>query len=298
VSVAPSERSRGALALVGTTALWGISFPLVGDVVAGRTQGQLLCFLALRFGLATLAFLPLGGALRDATRAAGARAWALAGGVGVVLFAGFYLQTWGLMHTSPGRSAFITVLSVPMVPLFAALLHRRRPSPVHLAASGLATLGIGLVLAPGGALEPNLGDLLTLLSAVAFALQILLLEVATRRAPTVIVAVGQIAAVGVVAALALLLVPLELPAEWPGLWRGVGVTGILCTTLALGLMTWGQARVRAEVAAVLFALEPVFAALFEWLFFGAGLGPWQLGGAAVVFGSVVWAARVPVEAEG
>ncbi len=118
------------------------------------------------------------------------------------------------------------------------------------------------------------------------------------KGPTVIVAVGQIAAVGVVAALALLLVPLELPAEWPGLWRGVGVTGILCTTLALGLMTWGQARVRAEVAAVLFALEPVFAALFEWLFFGAGLGPWQLGGAAVVFGSVVWAARAPVEAEG
>jgi drug/metabolite transporter (DMT)-like permease len=295
VSTAGSERSRGALALVATTALWGISFPLVGDVVEGRTQGQLLYFLALRFGLATLAFLPLAGVLRAATRQAGWRAWAVSAGVGVVLFAGFYLQTWGLMHTTPGRSAFITVLSVPMVPLFAALLHRRRPSPVHLVASAVATAGIGLVLAPGGELQPNLGDLLTLLSAVAFALEILLLEVATRRAPTSIVAVGQIAGVGLVAGAALLVVPLELPTEWPGLWRGVGVTGILCTTFALGLMTWGQARVRAEVAAVLFALEPVFAALFEWLFFGAGLGPWQLGGAAVVFASVVWAARVPVE---
>ena len=292
------DRSRGALALVATTALWGISFPLVGDVVEGRTQGQLLYFLALRFALATVAFLPLAPVLLRATREAGWRAWAASLGIGVVLFAGFYLQTWGLMYTTPGRSAFITVLSVPMVPLFAAVLHRRRPSPVHLAASAVATGGIGLVLAPGGELEPNLGDLLTLLSAVAFALEILLLEVATRRAPTSIVAVGQIAGVGLVAGLALLVVPLELPTEWPGLWRGVGVTGLLCTTLALGLMTWGQARVRAEVAAVLFALEPVFAALFEWLFYGAGLGPWQLSGAGIVFASVVWAARVPVEEEG
>ena len=291
-----TDRSRGVFALVLTTALWGISFPLVGDVVEGRSQGQLLLFLFLRFSLATLAFLPLAGVLRDATRSAGARAWLLSLGVGALLFVGFYLQTWGLKYTTAGRSAFLTVLSVPMVPLFAALWHRRRPSPVHLGASLVATLGIGLVLAPGGSLEPNLGDGLTLLSACAFALEILLLEAVTRRAPTSIVAVGQIAGVALIAGLALLVVPFEIPESWPGLTRGVVVTGLLCTTFALGLMTWGQARVRAEVAAVIFALEPIFASGFEWGVYGVGLGPWQLAGAGVVFASVVWAARIPVEA--
>lgn len=290
-----NERSRGVLVLVAVTALWGISFPLVGDVVEGRTRGQVLLFLFLRFGLATLSFLPVARPILRKARGAGARPWLLSLAIGALFFVAFFLQSLGLQHTTPSRSAFVTVLSVPMVPFLGALLHRRAPSPVHLVASLLATLGIGLVLAPGGELEPNRGDWLTLASAAVFAVEILLLEYVTRRAPTLIVAFGQIAGVALFSGLALLFVPLELPEAWPGLATGVVVTGLVCTTLALGGMTWGQARVGAEVAAVIFALEPVFATLFVWLLIGQGLGPLQSVGGLVVFGAVAWSARVPVD---
>jgi drug/metabolite transporter (DMT)-like permease len=289
------ERTRGVLALVAVTALWGVSFPLVGEAVAGRSPGQVLYFLFLRFGLATLSFLPITRAVVRKARGKGFRPWGLSLTIGALFFVAFLLQSLGLQHTDPSRSAFVTVLSVPMVPFLAALVHRRRPSRVHQWSSLVATGGIALVLAPGGRLEPNLGDWLTLASAFVFAVEILLLEYVTRRAPTLIVTVGQIAGVALFAALALACVPFELPESWPGLWQGVLVTGLVCTTLALGGMTWGQARVGAEVAAVIFALEPIFAALFVWVLGGAGLGPLQSAGGLVVFAAVAWSARVPVD---
>lgn len=287
----------GVAVLVLVAALWGISFPLVEVALSGRNQGQILYFLFLRFGLATLMFLPIAPSVWRTTRQVGAQPWVYAFGIGVLFFLGFYLQSWGLKYTDSSRSAFITVLSVPMVPFIAAVIHRRAPKRLYLIASLVATLGIGLVLAPGGELAPNRGDWLTLASAFIFALEIVVLGYVAQRAPTSIIVVGQIAGVALIAGLVLLFVPVELPESWPGLTRGVVITGIFCTTLALGGMTWGQVRVRPEVAAVIFALEPVFAALFVWLYLGRGLGAVQGLGGLVVFCAVAYTARAEVGAE-
>lgn len=279
--MSPRERT-GAWVLVLVTLLWGVSFPLVGDVASGRDLPQLVYFLLLRFGLASACFLPVAPRLVATSSGRGALPWLYGLGLGVLLFFSFLLQTLGLSITTPSRSAFITMLSVPMVPFVAALLQRRAPSLAHTVGSLVATLGVGLVLAPGGTLAPNAGDALTLGCALVFTLEILALEHVARRAPAVVLAFGQIAGVALCAALALAFLPLEVPAEWPGLWLGVGVTGVFCTTLALGGMTWGGARVRAEVAAVIFALEPIFAALFTWALRGEAMGPWQWAGGVVV----------------
>lgn len=276
------------------TILWGVSFPLVGEVAAGRPLGLLLVFLALRFSLATLCFLPFLRPLLRASAGRGVRPWLDAGRIAALLFGGFLLQTMGLVHTTPSRSAFVTMLSVPMVPFLAALWHRRGPSRTHVLASLVALVGVGGVLSPGGRLAPNLGDALTLAAALFFALEILLLERLTRRSPVLVLAVGQIAGVALLSLAALAWLRPALPSEWPGLGRGVVVTGILCTSLALGLMTFGQARVRAEVAALVFALEPVFASLFELAWTGRGMSPVQWGGAALVVAAVAASARAPV----
>jgi drug/metabolite transporter (DMT)-like permease len=76
------------------------------------------------------------------------------------------------------------------------------------------------------------------------------------------------------------------PEAWPELLPAIAVTGILCTSIALGLVTWGQARLRAEAVAILFALEPLWAALFEWLWTGSGLRPIQWAGGLLVMGAV------------
>lgn len=280
-----AERA-GAWVLVLVTVLWGVSFPLVGDVAAGRDQPQLVYFLCLRFSLASVAFLPIARRIAGASEGRGALPWLLSLGLGALLFVSFYLQTVGLGITTPSRSAFITMLSVPMVPFLAALARRRAPSWVHVAGSLVATAGVALVLAPEGRLAPNRGDFLTLASACVFAIEILALEFVTRRAPAVIVAFGQVLGVALFAGLALCFLPLEVPEVWPGLTRGVLVTGIFCTTLALGGMTWGTARVRAEWAAVIFALEPICAALFEWGLQGRVMSATQWAGGGVVVAAV------------
>lgn len=289
-----TDARRGLLALVLVTALWGITFPLVGGAVSGRAAGPIVLFLALRFGLATLAFLPIAGAIRRAARGRGIGPWRDALLVGALLFGGFALQTLGLVHTSPARSAFITMAAVIFVPFLAALEHRRRPSRAHVLGCLGALLGLAFVMSPGGEFRPNLGDLLTFGCALLFAVHIVALERVTRRSPTLPLAVGQIATVALLSLVLLPFVGLEWPDPWPGLWPAVGVTGILCTSLALGLMVFGQARVPAEVAAVIFALEPIWAALFEALYLGTSLGRGQWAAGALVVCSVAWASRAPV----
>lgn len=287
-------RNAGVFALVLVAALWGVSFPLVEVAVAGKTHGQMLLFLFLRFALASILLLPFVGALRRTSAGKGLRPWMFGFSLSVLFFVGFYLQTWGLRHTDASRSAFVTVLNVPMVPFLAAFVGRRAPSRVHVIGSLVAIFGIALVLAPGGTLAPNRGDWLTLGSAIVFAVEIVVLAYATRRAPFLILVFGQIVGVALIAGLVLPFADLELPAEWPGLVPGIVVTGIFCTALALAGMTWGQARVSPEVAAVIFALEPVFAVLFVWFLAGEGLGPLQAVGGVIVLVAVVCTARVSV----
>ena len=276
------------------TALWGVSFPLVGGAVSGRGAGLIFVFLFLRFTLATLGFLPVAGRMVRSARGLGMRPWLDALFVGVLLFGGYALQTLGLVHTTPARSAFITMSSVLLVPFLAALRHRRRPSRAHVLGALGTLLGLAFVMSPEGRFEPNLGDMLTFACAVLFALHIVALEHVTRRSPTLPIAVGQIAVTALLSLAVLPFLTFEWPETWPGLGMAVGVTGLLCTTLALGLMVWGQARVPAETAAVIFALEPIWAALFEWAYLGKGLGPLQWAAGVLVVGSVALAARVPV----
>ncbi|HJO26017.1 MAG TPA: DMT family transporter [Planctomycetota bacterium] len=293
------RRRGGVPALFLATALWGVTFTVIGGAVQGRDTGDLLIFLTLRFSLATLAFLPWLPAILRQARGRGAAPWIDAAKVGVLLFASFLLQTLGLVHTTPSRSAFVTSLSVLFVPFIAAWLARRKPSRLHLYASLLALAGLAVVLAPDGRPEPNLGDWLTFACAVVFAFEIVVLEGAAARSPLGILALGQIATVALLAGLCLPFCGVGLADlatsvtgdGWPELLPAVAVTGVLCTTVALGLVTWGQARLRAETVAILFALEPLWAALFEWLWTGSGLTPIQWFGGALVIVAVCLAAR-------
>lgn len=295
-----NERDRflGSSALILVTLFWGLSFPLVGGAVEGRSLPEFLLFLTLRFSIASLAFAPVFPALLRALSmpgGRGSRPWLDALWIGVLFFFGFVLQTWGLAHTTPSRSAFVTVMSVPMVPFVAALWQRRPISRKHVGASSIALLGVALVLAPDGTPKPNLGDALTFLSAIFFALTLVWIERAARRSPVVILAFGQVFAMALLSALALPLVSLGSDIElalWPGLLQAALLTGVLCTTLGLGLMTWGQARVSAETAAILFALEPIWAAVFEMLLSDYRLNLLQWSGGLVVCAAVAVSARL------
>ena len=281
-------------ALLFVTAVWGATFVMVQDAVTGF---PVFAFLALRFSLAALLLLPwfLRSSQPATQRSAGTvgplrsdRWIALWPGIaiGLALAAGYAFQTFGLRFTTPAKAGFITGLSVALVPIGQAIFLRRTPGLNSIIGVGLATLGLAL-LSLNASLAINLGDLLVMGCAVAFAAHILLVG---RFAPgwqPMRLAFVQIATVAVVtAALALIF---ERPIGWPppNVWFAAAFTGLFATALAFFIQSRAQQATTPTHTALIFAAEPVFAGIFSFLLIGEVFLPRQLAGAALIIAGML-----------
>jgi drug/metabolite transporter (DMT)-like permease len=265
------------LALLLTTLIWGATFPATK---AALEQIPPLSFLLLRFVLG--AVLVALWFLLVRHRLHRGRAVLAAGAVATVfLFLGYVLQTVGLRYTSASNSAFLTALYVIFVPLV-----MRRFDPRVLLATAVATVGLWLLVKPSASM--NLGDLLTIGCAVAFAGHIACLERFTREHDAPSLLLWQMAA------MALLFIPTtvweQAPvnafAPTPLLLVGLGVTGGLATG-AFAVQMWAQQHVPAQQVALVFASEPAYAAWLSWYFLGETMDLEGWAGSALILAAVV-----------
>ena len=273
----PRRRWLGLAAMTAVTAVWGYSFLLVHDAVA---RYPVFPFLALRFTLATLVLSPF---LLSRTVKAGQSA-ALGGfWMGLALFGGYSLQTWGLTFTSAAHGGFITGLFVVLTPLFEGVLTRRWASPASWAAVLLATLGLACLFLQSGLGTTNLGDILSLGCAVVYAVHLILTSRMARRYDTGALVLAQIATVAALswaASIPCAYALLPLPSS---VLAAILTTALFATCLAYYVQTAYQATASSLQAAVIFTLEPVFAGLFAVVVGGEHLG-WRgvLGGVFIV----------------
>ena len=162
-AVALPGRAAACAALLGATVAWGSTF-----VVTKASLDELApaTFLAWRFGIAAVVLLAVSA---RRTRSLSAQDLRRAGGLGLLLGAGFLLQTTGLRDTSAGLSGFLTGSSVVMVPVVASVLFGSRVGRSGWLAVGLSM--VGLVLLTGGGSPASLtgGAAITLLGAACFA---------------------------------------------------------------------------------------------------------------------------------
>lgn len=270
------------LLLLLAALVWGTTFSIVKQALDHTTP---FTFMAIRFGLALLVITPL---LIARSRLPGRRE--LWGGIltGISLFIGFSFQTWGLVYTTASRSAFITGLNVVLVPFLLWGLGQRKISARRWLAAALATLGIYLLVNPAAGAAINRGDLLTLLCAVAFAGQIILLAIYAPSTDTVGYFWVQIVTVTILAlgaAVGTRSLSLEPAAT---LWWALAITGLLGTAAAFLGMTWAQRHVSPTRTALLLATEPLFGALFAVWIAGEFLGPVAWLGGLLIVGAVVW----------
>ncbi len=282
MSAARLDARRADAVLVSITAFWGVTFVVVKDAIV---LADPFTFLALRFflGALLLSFVAWPGIRNGALVRAGA-------GLGVLLFLGFAAQTSGLQFTTPSRSAFLTGLSVLLVPFLSIAFHRHRPPAASLLGVAFAACGLWALT---GSRSPGLpgglgkGDGLTLLCALAFALHITLIErLARKHSPAPLVAV-QLWTVAFLALLTLLAVGPRLQST-PALWSAVLITGVGGSAVALLLQAWAQARTTAVRAALVYALEPVFAAAYSVALGREQLGLRELtGGGLIILGVLV-----------
>ena len=261
--------------LVAVCFVWGISFVAVKATLAFATP---LALLALRFGIAGA---PIAGTLRRATR----EQWTGGLLLGGLFWLGFLFQTLGLRHTTPARSAFITILSTPLVPLVQYLVFRTRPRPLILLAVALAVLGTWLLTSPGGGIGLNRGDVLTLWCALAFAGQIVAAGHFSRRMPATRLLAMEL---GISAVLSLAFLPLL---ETPRIAVTPAFLALILFLGAGGLATfYGQIRAQQvlspTVTALVFCIEPVFALIASHLVYAEVLSALQLGGAGLILCAV------------
>lgn len=247
-------RAEAALAVIAL--VWGTTFVVIKQALADISP---LLFIALRFTLGTAA---LWAVVRTRTGGVPDSRAEWRGGIlsGLLLFAGYALQTIGLTLTTPSKSAFLTGLYIVLVPLLGAAVYRKEPHPSEWLGVLAAAAGVGILTVPGADFHINWGDVLTLGCAVAFAGQILVLDRYARRGRSERLAVIQL---GMVAAASAAGFGLEKPfVVWSGaVVFALLVTGLLATAAAFAVQAWAQARTTAARAALIFALEPAFAAV-------------------------------------
>jgi drug/metabolite transporter (DMT)-like permease/membrane-associated phospholipid phosphatase len=270
------KRQLGAdVLLLLVTAIWGGTFVMVKDAVASY---PVFPFLAIRFGLGLAALLLIGWRrLRFLTRS-NLMAGALAG---LFLLGGYAFQTLGLQHTTASKAAFITGLSVAMVPVLSALVLRVRPSSSAVIGVSFATAGLGL-LTLSHSLMIGRGDLYVLLGALCFALHILALSASAPKVDPIALTIVQLAVV----ALCSTAISFASLRPWPvpttSVWGAAIFTGILATAVAFGLQTAMQRFTTATHTALIFTAEPVFGALFGVLYASDVLTPRMLVGAFLI----------------
>lgn len=264
-------------ALLLTTLIWGATFPATK---AALDQIPPLAFLFLRFFLGALLVGIWLVVVRH--RLHRERAVLAASAIATVfLFLGYVLQTVGLHYTSASNSAFLTALYVIVVPLML-----RRFDARVLLATVIATVGLWLLVKPSASM--NVGDLMTVGCAVAFAGHIVCLERFTRKFDAPSLLVWQMTA------MALLLVPAMFWEQAPAsafvptavLLIGLSVTGGLATG-AFAVQMWAQRVVPAQQVALVFASEPAYAAWLSWYFLGETLDFQGWVGSAFILIAVV-----------
>jgi drug/metabolite transporter (DMT)-like permease len=305
-------------ALVVAAFFFGTTFVVVKGAVAHVDP---LPFLAVRFliGAAVLlvairlrsARVVRTGSAPPGPRGPASRHEVLHGvGAGLALWAGYALQTFGLQHTAPATSAFLTYMLVVIVPViglvFPVVPPRHRPEGSRLrrlvfrgqrlhwtTTVGIVVAVAGLVLLTGGASTGfGRGEVLTLACAAGFAAHIVILgRTAARHDPVRFTAV-QLATVG---GASLLLATLDDPgsAAFGGApLAAAAFTGVFATALAFLAMVWAQRSVTPSRAALILLLEPVFAALLSWID-GEALSATGAAGGALILVAVVVAEVLP-----
>lgn len=272
-------RVRALLVLVAVTAVWGVTFVQVKDAVA---LYPLFAFLAVRFAIASLTLAPAGARRLPALGRGGVLAGAIAG---LLLGGGFALQTAGLQRTSVSSTGFITGMYVVLTPMLALALFRVRVGRAAWVGVALATLGLALLSGIHGGSLP--GDLLVLLGAAVYSLQIVLMDrYAPRYDAFAFTLVEMSTAFAGLLVIAAALGELRVPHGWT-VWGALVVTGVFASALAFLAQTWAQKQATATQTALAFSLEPVWTAFFGYTLAGDRLGASAWIGCAVIMTGIV-----------
>ncbi len=271
-----------SLGLLFTAIIWGFAFVVVKDSLDWIPP---IYMLAFRFTIATL-----GLSLIFAVRLKNIDKTTLRYGfiLGVLLFASYVAQTIGCKYTTAGKNAFLTAVYVVVVPFLHWLINRQRTKKVHLLSAIITIAGIGL-LSLRGDFTIGMGDLLTLICGLGYAIHIVFIERYTAKRDPVLLTILQLFFAAILSWLIAPVAEGGFPsgAFKPQIAGAMLYLGLLSTMLAFFLQNLCQKYTSPSTAAVLLSTEAVFGVLFSALLLGEQLTPRMIVGCILILFAIL-----------
>ena len=247
--------------LLLVTVIWGSTFVVVKNATSILPVYN---FLFLRFLIALIVLVIMfGKRLLHIDK----KTFAVSIIVGIMLFLGYAFQTLGLKYTTASKSGFITGFNVVLVPILESIFLKAKLSKTSWLSVLLALAGLFLMTANID-LKINFGDFLTLLCAVSFAFQVVLIAKYAPSVDTVSFAIIQIFVVTLLSGILSFVYEKPIIPTDKTVWFALILTGIFATAFALAVQNTMQANTSATHAAIIFSLEPVFSAITAYLVSG------------------------------
>ena len=251
-------------ALLAVAAMWGISFVWMKDIL---DQQDVYSFLTSRFVVAALAMIALNPkVLRHFTKELVFKGLI----IGMALGSGYIFQTLGLERTTPAITGFITGLYVVFTPLIASVFLKEKLTLLMWGYIALAVIGLAVLSVDGWSI--GLGEAFVLISAVLFAIHIILLGLWSKKFDAYALTVMQLIGCAILSAIPASINGFVAPPDMQ-VWSVIIFTAIFATAFAFVIQTWSQARISTTKVAVILTMEVVFAALFSFMY---GMEPFTL----------------------
>ncbi len=294
--------SKYSLMLLLTAAIWGFAF--VAQSAGGDAIGP-FSFNFIRNLIGAIILLPvivvldkLGYGIKPRSKAEKKKLWISGTLIGFVLFLATNLQQMGITYgRSAGKAGFITACYLIMVPLIGIFLGKKTSKHIWFAVlltmTGIYFLSVN---GPEGIAWP---DILLLLSALSFAVQILMVDSFVQGVDPVRLATLEFLVCGILTAIPAFLFE---TGRWAGdsgvflgafvnpqAWISILYAGIFSCGVAYTLQIVGQKKVEPTLASLLMSFESVFCVLGGWLILGERMSIRQIIGCVLVFIAILLA---------
>lgn len=207
---------------------------------------------------------------------------------GVFLFLAFAFQTFGLKYSTPSKNAFLTATNVVFVPYLLWVFMKRKPSSKEIVASLLCVGGIALLTLTSNAMRLTIGDGLSLVCALFFALHIISLERYSRHCDAISMTALQMITAGIISAICAFIFEQAPATIEAAAWGNILYLIFVSTLLAYLLQTFAQRYTSANSASLILSMEALFASIFSFLLLHEVMSLSMMVGACLIFSSIIF----------
>lgn len=220
----------------------------------------------------------------------------LVGGIviGLAFFATMAGETLALNTLDSSTTSFVEHTAIVLVPIFESILTKKLPQPLIIICDIITIIGVGFLTISSGGFRLEPGEIIALLTAIAYAWGIIFTTRFSQNGKTIELGVIQIGVMGILSLITTFLFETpRLPSE-PNQWLYFGYLIIVCTGFGFTLQPLAQSRISSELASLLCAVNPMGAAICGAVFLHETFSLPEIIGCILIMTGIVICLAIPV----